>query len=160
MAFLRISRQMKETINVERLLKEAELLHQGRKSRGLYKIACQPTPLYDASTDDIRCRARFTEIRVAAYTQRSTLETALTRLKAHILSRYAHDLNDMASTMTERRSMIDNLFRNANEHLASLQTVESTMSLYTEDIDKAGYGLTNSVRILENLINGKGAKSI
>jgi hypothetical protein len=143
---------IQSTINFKRMGQEAAALHAGRPSRNLYRIALQPTPLYEATMKDLSARARLTELRVGAMREHLPLLQSIKETKSYLSVKYAEDLNDLAGTQRDRDRLIDAILAKPSRTASELQQFLEILDVYIEDIDKAGYGLTNSVHILQKLL--------
>jgi hypothetical protein len=143
---------IQSTINFKRMGQEAAALHAGRPSRNLYRIALQPTPLYEAIANDLRVRSRLVELRVAAMNEHLPLVQSVKETKSYLSVKYAEDLNDLAGTQRDRDRLVEAILAKPSRTASELQQFIEILDVYIEDIDKAGYNLTNSVNVLQKLL--------
>lgn len=156
-AFFEALESLRSSLNCTRIIAEIKSLHATRPSRKLYKVKLQPTPLYEAITDDLRVRARLTEIRLDIYERKGVLDNTLQGIKRYTLHAFADYLADIpsASTAAGRKSLVDAVFADAEKFQAEIETVESMIQSVLDDIQQAGYGLSNARSILTVLIDRK-----
>lgn len=150
---LNIADAIKASVNFARVLNEAASLHAARPSRTLYRVALQPTKLYEANAHDLRARSRIVELRVSLMVQVLPFKRALDRLSKYLKVTYADDLNELSSTERGRKVILDAVLGQFTELMDEINDTISVLDVYIEDIQSAGYGLTNSTHILQKLLD-------
>lgn len=145
----------RSTFDFQKVSREGKELHSSRSSRKLHQIALQPTPVYKAITEDLRARSRLCELKAQVYVIRASLSRAVEKTTAYILSYYSEEIADIPGTnsVTGRKQLIQAILKEPIEFEQELQDTEKLLDLYIEDIDKAGYGLTNITNILQRMLH-------
>lgn len=138
-------------INLDRVSMEAATLHSERKSPELYKIAMQPTPIYQAVTEDLKARARLTAILAPLQAKRGILDKLVKKMRKRILSEYADELSDY-SNAPARAAAVDAVLAPAIDLLEDLESTILMLETYIKDIDQAGYHLTNVTGLMKILL--------
>lgn len=141
----------KRSINTERVIAEATTLHLGRTSKDLYKVALQPTPLSKAIADDLSARSRITTMKASIMREAAILERAVSKMKKHIMARYATELK-LWSTQADRAAVVDRLLAPAKDIVEDLTSCMEVLDTFTKDIDQANFSMGRSVDILKLMI--------
>lgn len=144
----------KRSINTERVIAEATALHTGRTSKDLYKVALQPTPIYKAIADDLSARSRIVTMKISIMREAAILERAVSKMKKHIMARYAADLK-VWSTQADRAAVIDRLLAPAKDIVEDFTSCIDVLDTITKDIDQANFSMGRSTDILKLLIERK-----
>lgn len=91
-------------------------------------------------------RSRFTEMKVMCTEIERSMKGALEYFGDYILLTYGSDLK-IFGTVKERQKFIEGLLRPFKEYLEKLTSLSSEITLYVEDIDKAGFATKHMVDI-------------
>lgn len=145
---------VQHTVDVEKVIAEAKVLHESRTSRKLYAVPLSPLPLHEANMLDLKARSRLTQLRVGVTRLVGTLSALQSKVKKHIHVRYAEELAAW-STQVQRSQVVEKIVAFSEEVLEDIKSCDEVLSMYMQDIDKAGYNLTNSKDILKLLVERK-----
>lgn len=156
--FLRVIKQVKKEIDLEKIKKEAEMLHKTRVARSLHgKDKLVANKISDANAQDLSWRARLSEMRVGLYIRLSDVEEAISAFTDFVLVTYGDDLKDDGfTTKDQRSSFTKHLLGKHYRFLREGQIVLETLDFLIRDIDQAGFHLRNMVKILEIVTETKG----
>lgn len=153
--FRLIVKHIEETYDLDTLAKEVRNLHEGRPSRALSK-APSADAILEAQLKDGQARSRMSRILADLTNQEGILEDAFKAIRAHMGTTYAEMLPTLR-TKLERQEYLNKYLRRGVTLHHRISTLQKVVSIYTEDIDKMGYGFTNTVKLLE-MIYGRNAK--
>lgn len=104
---------------------------------------------------EVSTRSRAVEMKVMCTEIERSLKSALNYFEDYLLLEYASDLKYF-STVKERQKFIQALLRPFQEHLDKVISMNAEISLYVEDIDKAGYALKSMVDVYVTIFKNEG----
>lgn len=139
---------VERTIDTEKILREAKMLHNSRPSRDLHKHKPTVTKLYEADTVDLKARSRLTEMKADLVRNSEILEDVLGELEKHIMTKYADELSEW-SNQPSRRAAVEKILAPGITVLENLKSCDSVLDLYIRDIDQASYRISNSINLLK-----------
>lgn len=147
---------VKGSVDPEKVKAEVLFLHKTRPSRELFREKMSPTKTSDAVLRDLSNRARMAELRGGLSGQIDVLDTTLNALKDHLLTKYAADIKEVASTADARGAFIRRVMNRGRTLKAEFESVVSLIDKLIEDIDKAGFSLTNQTKLITVVIERPG----
>ena len=143
-------------INLERIEEEAKVLHSGRTSRKLYKIALEPTSLAEAAMRDMSNRARLSELKARVYVQKKAMENAHEQCVAHIGTKYSDFVRALASNAADRKLIYTKILKPIIQQLSEMESTLELLEIYIKDIDQAAWGLRNATDMLKLIYDTRG----
>lgn len=158
--FIEISQSVRETLTLDRFLKEAEVMHKGRKVRTLNARKISPIDLQEAIIADLGNRSRLTEIRTLLARQSEILGTALSTIKRHLRAKHADYLKSRFSTVSERNSFLDVVLAKPRDILSQVESAEDMLELYVKDLDQASFSYRNSLELLKMILDRRGTENL
>lgn len=147
--------ESEKSINLERVAREVKVLHESRTSRGLYKIALEPTSLAEAAMRDMSARARLTELKASVYSQKLALEAAYDAAAAQLVTKFGDDMRGTASNAADRKHVTNRILSGLVSRIAELSSSVDNIDLIIKDLDQASFALRNATEMLKLLIERK-----
>jgi hypothetical protein len=131
---------------------EIQTLH---KSRKLHKLKGVGDPnfgkhLIEAAIGDQSKRHRYVEILTIVKDANSSLYKMLDSFESYYLIKHADRLRAIR-TKDERKQFIRSVLNKFHKYLTETEQLIDILNIYIEDIDKAGYLVTNLVRAYETI---------
>lgn len=151
--FKGILKNIKATINHERLLNEAKILHRDRPSRNMHKIKLEPTGIYKAVSMDMSNRARLVELRASLYRDLMVLKAALDAMRNHLSAKYRNSIGEYTSTAPERKAFVERILVKGLEEASVMESTMDQLDSYIKDIDQAAFGMQKIVEVLKLLMS-------
>ena len=131
---------------------ELESLHARRDIRSLNSSSllqsAQKVAL-DNNIDNQTVRSRCVEIKMRAMKQYVVFEKSKDLLRKYIPAKYGKMLKDTASTVHERREVVDYILNSVSDRMARMKHVVDLCDLIIDDCDQAGYTLMRINTLLE-----------
>ena len=155
-----ILRTVQETMNLEKIGKEASYLHRNRKSRGLYELRVSPIKLQNALLQDMSNRSRLTELKALLLNQQELIKEAISLGKRHVRTTYADIISQFGTTKEAQNLVVDKVFSRGISTLSQIDSSIDILDLYIKDIDSCGYALKNTIETLKMLLDRKEAVSV
>jgi hypothetical protein len=154
--FTRIVKTVRATLIIDKILKEAEFLHQNRKSRSLHARKLSALDLQEAILNDMANRSRLTELRSLLSRQYELLGTAIETIKRHIRFHHRDDVDELAPKVGDKTALIDMILQSPLKTKSEIAGASEVLDIYIKDIDQAGYALRNSVDLLKLILDRRG----
>jgi hypothetical protein len=158
--YRRIVRGIRDDVDLDKMLEEAQGLFRTRKTRTLYGRRPSASELYEAQQQEMMVRSRIVEMSAQLHLKIGMVERANKTTKNHLIATYGPALKTLAGTATDRNSMVKRILKLGIELLDRLNKAVSVLDMLVTDIDKSGYGITNSVAILKLLLGKPGQTEI
>lgn len=143
------------SLDLEKTLREAKLLHRDRTSRTLYDKRVSPARLQEAVLKDMSNRSRLTELKALILNQQELLTTAISMTKKHIRVTYPDVLSQFGSTKEAQVLVAERILSKGMETLAQVSGAIEIIDLYVKDIDQSSYGLRNTLDTLKLILDRK-----
>lgn len=143
------------SLDTEKMIKEARLLHKSRKSRMLWEVRVSPQKLQDAILTDVSTRSRLVELRTLLMLQQELLATTISTCKKHVRTQYAEEVQSHGTTKDAQNLVVDRIFASGIETLSEIDGCVSVLDIYVKDIDAAGFALTNVTKTLVLFLDRK-----
>ena len=151
MKALRIGvKTVRQSIDSEKIIAEARNLHSMRKARKLADKDLSGIPVHEAQMEDLKNRARLTELRVAVMREIAMLDSLRSKVKKHIQVSYADYLAEW-SNQASRNHVVDRFVGKADEVLDDIRSVEEILRAFMDDLDTGSYRMSGSVAVLKML---------
>jgi hypothetical protein len=145
-----------EKTNLENIKNEVIGLHTARPSRELYKHKMDANKLDNAILRDLSARARMVELRTNLYVHLEIIDTALDAFRDHLLAKYGDEIKSRANNAEERNAFVRRLSSKGHDLRSQYKVLIQIIDKFIEDIDKAGYGLTNAKDLLRIMLERPG----
>ena len=100
-------------------------------------------------------RSRFVEIKITCFDTHARLDQHLTKLRQYLMLTYGEQLRRAASTVEERRNVINSCLSAAVELQQEIETVIKIADMVVADIDQTGWAIRNIITAME-LIQERG----
>lgn len=139
-------------LNLTALEKEAGMLHYKRETTKLYKMKLEPTVVMKATLLDLSNRARLTGMRADLHKQYEIISTANARLRHGFRAQWESKLKRLAGTAVQRSAIVARLCADGEDLQSQIESTSKLLDSYITDIDKAGYSITNTTKLLSLLI--------
>lgn len=156
-SYRRIVKNVRESINIEKLHAELLRLHAGRKSRTLFLKHPGVDAVNEANLQDSAYRSRMAEIYVELDFQLGLLEEAIDRIRKHIMHEYRDDMEGLR-TKGERVSFADQYINSGLSTKHALKRLIKAADVLIKDIDQTGYSFKNTIKSMEILYSSKNDK--
>lgn len=141
---MEIKKSIDVSMDLEKIVDEAKVLHANRTSRKLYKIAMDADSMGIAVLMDMSVRARMSEMLAAVYVQKFALETAFEKCVSHITVVHADLIKELATNATDRKHVINKVLAPIVSKIAALTSAMEVLDIFMKDLDKAGYSMTTA----------------
>lgn len=116
----------------DNLTKEMETMHMSRKSRLLHLKTPSVDKLISASGQATAFRSRIVEIMVNVQKAQRTLDSAIKRMEAHIMTKYKQNL---VGTVNERKLQVNNALEESYSKLSDFDRIVDMCKEFIADIE-------------------------
>lgn len=157
---LSLVEQSESAISLERVEREMRVLHESRTSRKLYKAALEPSSLSEASLRDMSNRSRLSELKAQVYVQKNALDVALEAATAHMTTKYAAVLREVASTAGDRKYVIRKVLNPLVARIGELGATMEVLDIHIKDIDQAAWSVKVAADMLKVILERQGANVV
>lgn len=145
--YRRIVKTIDERVNLIKNVTEARSLHGARTMRELKGNAPTTQKVYEAIVRDMATRSRIIELRIALFTEKELLDSALSSVTAHVRSVY--DLNEAGRTLDQKKQLMKKILNRGFVLLEELKSALEVFDLIIKDIDQAGFAVRNLVELVK-----------
>lgn len=134
-----LCRQIQQSYPVKEVEEEILHLHAARTSRKPRQDTTAAI-LLKIAANEIRTRARLSEILVESMKPRRALEALIDLLETYLPTEYSRNFIGL-KTKGDRDAIVDALLADGRRIVSRMERVESQVSVVIQDIDKSGYNL-------------------
>lgn len=143
-----IVKNIKENLDIDKLVEEVLVLHSGRTSRTLHGKQAGADAISTANLQDSSYRSRMAEIRVKIGLKADQLDIALDAARIHLSREYAGYVGDL-KTKGERQGFFDIYLNNGITLHKRMKSVCDQIDLIIKDIDQTSHTIRHAIQILE-----------